>query len=615
MAATQLPKLKVMGAFCTRAGLLICAPVLAVVIGASPSMAQSDAPSKPNATAPALTKDEVNALSGLTVTARRTSSVSELTVTVPLCPPAKDQPDPDAKPPKLLSSYPTKGATVRRGLFILRLTFDKPMTCVGLLNNRKGYLNPCPAPLYSPMFSRDRRTFLTVCRVNLPLGAVHNGSAPHRGPGLYNPAFDPNAGVAADFGLRLEEFTSLSGQPLAPSDLNFKIDPNSRLVETMQEAMAQDEFLRDAQKLAMAQRQIMVRAPTSVQPAETPPSEAVAPVQMLAQPQPAQTPPAQPGTPATPVSPLTVEGTPRKVLEQQAHDFVEAYAAPTRKLGLLARWNQPACVVVTGLVAEQAAQFKTRIEAVAKAVRAPVAPPKCMPNIEIVFTPQPQRYLDAAAAKSPVILGDRGAKTVTRPIQAWYATGDVGQPARAPGPAGDPVPRHSYEMTNNTVQDRFNLTRGAEAPRRCVDPGATPHSPMFMSPGFSSDPDEVSAPRWVGDAPCLHSLFLNVLIVVDAAHMGDVSADLASDYLALVALSQPQPRSLDGCLALPSVLDFYARDCPGREAPTGLTPADRAYLTGLYAADLTQVQFGQGAKSEIAGRMVKILDNGKTPGR
>ena len=80
---------------------------------------------------------------------------------------------------------------------------------------------------------------------------------------------------------------------------------------------------------------------------------------------------------------------------------------------------------------------------------------------------------------------------------------------------------------------------------------------------------EVGSPTFTGDIPCLHSLFLTVLVVVDVAHMGDVSVDLASDYLALLALSQPKPRSLDGCLALPSVLDLYAKDCPGREAPTG----------------------------------------------
>ncbi len=332
-----------------------------------------------------------------------------------------------------------------------------------------------------------------------------------------------------------------------------------------------------------------------------------------APPQSAQNPPPQAAPRSTPVSPLTVEGTPRKVLEQQARDFVVAYGAPTRKLGVLASWSDdPACIAVSGLVAEQAAQFKTRIEAVAKAVKAPLAPGKCTPNVEIVFTTQPQRYLDAAAAKTPAILGDLGAKTVTRPIQAWYATEDEGLPAAAPGYAGDPMPRDRFDMTLSP-KDWSKLTNGAQAARRCVDPGVPAHNPHLETLPFGTP--EVRTPKLVGDIPCQHSKFRNVLIVVDAAHMGDVDVDLASDYLALVALSQPKPQSLDGCLALPSVLDLYAKDCPGREAPTGLTPADRAYLAGLYGADLTVVQFQQSEQSQIAGRMVNILDSGKAPAR
>lgn len=326
-------------------------------------------------------------------------------------------------------------------------------------------------------------------------------------------------------------------------------------------------------------------------------------------PQPAQPPQAK--APSTPVSPLTVEGTSRKVLEKQARDFVDAYAAPT-KLGHLARWSDdPACVAVTGLVPEQAAQFKTKIEAVAKAVRAPLAPPKCRPNVEIVFTNEPQRYVDAAAARNAKILGDQGPKTVTRPIQAWYAIDAAGVPARSTGPYDDPPPPpDAGKMIAHVAQERFDVNeargiRGSAAARRCVDPGVATHNPKMES-------HEVGAPTFVEDVPCLHSQLVNVLIVVDAAHMGDVSVDLTSDYLALVALSQPQPRSLDGCLALPSVLDLYAKDCPGREAPTGLSPADKAYLTGLYAADLTVVQFKRESdQAEIAGSMVNILDKAK----
>jgi hypothetical protein len=323
-------------------------------------------------------------------------------------------------------------------------------------------------------------------------------------------------------------------------------------------------------------------------------------------PSPSQTAQASPA-PATPVSPLTVEGTSRKVLEQQARQFVDAYAQPTRKLGHLARWSDvAACVAVSGLVAEQAAQFKTRIEAEAKAVGAPVAPPKCPPNIEIVFTNQPQKYVDAAAARSPAILGEKGEKTVTRPIQAWYATDTAGLRARTAGPADDgPPPGSGLEMVGHVTAERFGVTRGAEAARRCVDPGVAAHNPRMVN-------HIVGSPTYAVDEACPHSLFLNVLIVVDAAHMGDVSVDLTSDYLTMVALSQPKPQSLDGCLALPSVLDLYAKDCPGREAPTGLTPADKAFLTGLYSADLTVVEFKQKSdQADIAGRMVKTLDKGK----
>ena len=327
-------------------------------------------------------------------------------------------------------------------------------------------------------------------------------------------------------------------------------------------------------------------------------------------PQPAANPRAAADAPATPVSPLTVEGTPRKVLEQQAHDFVESYAAPTRKLGLLARWTSPACVAVTGLVPAQATEFKTRIEAVAKAVMAPVGGPKCAPNVQIVFTQQPQGTLDAVASRNPAIRGDDGAKTVTRPIQAWYATYDLGFEAQSAGSIDNgPPPLNPLGMQGgqgfvaHVTQERFAVNQGAVFARPCVDPGA--HMRKITLLGGKTV-----------DVPCPQSTFLNILIIVDVAHMGDVSVDLTADYLALVALSQPKPRSLDGCLALPSVLDLYAKDCPGREAPTGLTGPDKAYLASLYAADLAQVKNDtQGQSKDIAGRMVKILDSGKAVGR
>jgi len=254
-----MTRLEVTETFWRCAGSLICAATLIGLACTSPSMAQSDAASTAKPSAPTLTKEEVDALSnlnvalkkapptavsGVTVSARRSTSVSELTVSVPLCPPINEHPDADTKPPKLLSSYPGNGAVVRPGIVILRLTFDKPMSCIGLLDNRKGYPNPCPAPLQEPLFSRDRRTFLTVCVIE-----PDPYSAPAEGSRISTSA---NGFVIAGqtFGLRLDRFTSLSGRPFKPSDFEFTVDVSARPVENLREAMAQDRFLRDAQKAA-----------------------------------------------------------------------------------------------------------------------------------------------------------------------------------------------------------------------------------------------------------------------------------------------------------------------------------------------------------------------------
>jgi hypothetical protein len=120
------------------------------------------------------------------------------------------------------------------------------------------------------------------------------------------------------------------------------------------------------------------------------------------------------------------------------------------------------------------------------------------------------------------------------------------------------------------------------------------------------NPDSPS-PTGCGDShfsSCLKSMFRNVFMVADSKAMEGKDLGLVADYLVMLALSQP--RSLDGCNALTSVIDRFAKSpCPGRDPPDGLTPADAAYLTALYASD------PEGKKSaeqgDIAGRMAKIL--------
>jgi hypothetical protein len=74
----------------------------------------------------------------------------------------------------------------------------------------------------------------------------------------------------------------------------------------------------------------------------------------------------------------------------------------------------------------------------------------------------------------------------------------------------------------------------------------------------------------------------------------------------MVMLALSQPKSLDGCNVLPSVIDRFAKSrCQGRAPPTGLTSADAAYLGALYAAEADGKKRFE--ESDIADRMAKIL--------
>jgi hypothetical protein len=129
------------------------------------------------------------------------------------------------------------------------------------------------------------------------------------------------------------------------------------------------------------------------------------------------------------------------------------------------------------------------------------------------------------------------------------------------------------------------------------------------------DPDN-QIPDSCGENPhftaCLTSQFNNVFMVADAKALEGKDLGLIADYMVMLALSQP--RSLDSCNALPSVIDVLVKPgCPGRDPPDGLTPADAAYLTALYASDPERKRTN--AQDEIASRMAKMLTPAKAVAR
>jgi beta-lactamase regulating signal transducer with metallopeptidase domain len=96
--------------------------------------------------------------------------------------------------------------------------------------------------------------------------------------------------------------------------------------------------------------------------------------------------------------------------------------------------------------------------------------------------------------------------------------------------------------------------------------------------------------------------FGSILVIVDLRRTHGVELSRLADYVAMAALSEP--RTVDRCQPLPSVMDLFAGSCAGRSAPNGLTPADDAYLTGLYGGASV---YDTVHPDEIAARMAKIL--------
>ena len=320
---------------------------------------------------------------------------------------------------------------------------------------------------------------------------------------------------------------------------------------------------------------------------------ALMPLFLLALPAQAQA-QAQPA-PATAVPSVTVKGQASPaVVHKEVQNFVQAHAAPTAKIDQIGRWHGAVCVQVTGLIPDQATKIQARIDDVARSVGLPVQKEGCHSNIQIVFTDQPQAVLDRVAKVSEQYLGFhypadiKKLKTVTHPIQAWYATATQGEGATMAGLA---FSGKSSPDSNGEYQPNFGAIPKLQFQTEVID-----------DPEHQTPPGCADAPHFTS---CLTSVFKNVLIVVDSKALAGKDLGAVTDYLVVLALSQP--KSLDGCSGLSSVIDMFAKSaCPGQDVPAdGLTPSDAAYLTALYGSD-PEAKL-EVAKGDIQLRMADLL--------
>jgi hypothetical protein len=243
--------------------------------------------------------------------------------------------------------------------------------------------------------------------------------------------------------------------------------------------------------------------------------------------------------------------------------------------GQVSRWAEPICPQTDGLSPPFDAFVTTAIRNDAQRVGAPVnMKPGCAPNVEVIFTPEPQLLINRIAIRRSELLGfhyaaqARALAQVVRTIQAWYLTGTRGE-------GGDVVPDLDDQLALSDLSG--NVLQAGSQPSGCA------HSRLTH---------------------CSQSVFLNVLILVDAKQAGGRDIGPIADYVALLALSHSKAE--DACGPLTSILDLLSAPCPGRPAPTGLTASDLAFLHGLYATDGTAE--GAVQKASLADGVARDLE-------
>lgn len=297
---------------------------------------------------------------------------------------------------------------------------------------------------------------------------------------------------------------------------------------------------------------------------------------------------AQPADP--PVESVTVTA----AREAAIAKFIKTRAAPTRMTGKIARWKARICPLAYGIPAAYSSYVVQRVREVAKLVGARTdADEKCRGNIQIVFTTKPQELLDNIRRRHSNNLGyydtaeqAREMTVLKRPIHAYYAT-------------------RTTDLRGNSQIDTKKTT-GISVdmpgiPLPSADGGGTSTINTLNMPNASAM--SVTGSRALGDG--LTSEFQHVTIVVDTNKVIAMEMGTLADYIAMLALSQPQ--NFDTCQDLPSITNLLVTPaCTAENMTVSVSAHDLAYLDGLYKMNMAGTL--QTQRSEIGYQMKKTQE-------
>ena len=285
---------------------------------------------------------------------------------------------------------------------------------------------------------------------------------------------------------------------------------------------------------------------------------------------------AQPLAPEVPKPTENVTVTAPKIPpEKVLRDFVVSYTAPSPASGKVARWHDGVCPGVAGLPESWNKSITARVREVARQAGAPVADVNCHPNIDIVFTRNPQTLLDEVRAKKSWFLGyhdlarEKQLATVRHAIQAWYMTQTVGA-------------RGDVYTDDKLHGDGITLTGGKNN--------------SFQFP--NAHVESWNGSRLVDDR---RSELAHVLVVVDLAKVDGIKLSAVADDVAMLSLAQTA--SFEVCQPIPSIANLTTPGCAFKTET--LSANDRAYLHALYKIQIRASLVGQWG--DLAYEMKKSL--------
>ena len=280
--------------------------------------------------------------------------------------------------------------------------------------------------------------------------------------------------------------------------------------------------------------------------------------------------------------------------EQAIAKFVETRAAATRFAGKIARWQARICPKVYGIPDNYAKFVVTKLNEVAKEAGAKTnVDPACRINIQIVFTTSPQALMDNIRKEHPNYLGyhDNLAQAeqmtqLKRPVHAFYTTQTTDYRGQS---QIDTRRRLGIDLKMPAAPQAGTLTESANGTVTMNMPNASAGS--------------VSGTRFLGDG--IRAEFNHIVIVIDTTKVADLEMGTLGEYIAMLALSQPE--RFDACQDLASITNLMIDPaCAPATLVSQMSPHDISYLQGLYKMDIAGSLRVQ--KSQITSKMKQVQE-------